>query len=138
MSQSEFRFAVIRSWYALFRKANGRMEVLHYPVNKQTRHRRSLAITATSPKREPIIYKEFSRKILQAKISASNALYVARKHPSNAASAQALGTIWSSAVQTQVNSAGINIISLKNMTYEVATPRRKHKDYHLFYSLNNS
>ena len=39
MSQSEFRFAVIRIWYAMFRKTNGRIEVLHYPVNKQTHHR---------------------------------------------------------------------------------------------------
>ena len=48
MSQSEFRFAVTCIWYAMFRKTNGRMEVLHYPVNKQTHHRRSLAMTVTS------------------------------------------------------------------------------------------
>ena len=48
MSQSEFRFAVICIWYALFRKTNGRMEVLHYPVNKQTHRRPSLTMTATS------------------------------------------------------------------------------------------
>ena len=48
MSQSEFRFAVIRIWYAMFRKTNGRIEVLHYPVNK---HRRSLAMTVTSPRK---------------------------------------------------------------------------------------
>ena len=128
MSQSEFRFAVIRIWYAMFRKTNGTIEVLHYPVNKQTHHRRSLAMTVTSPRKGPTPYKEFPRKILQAKINASNAAFVARKH-SNTASVQALGTLWSFAVQTQVDSAGINIISLENMTYQVANPRRKHKDY---------
>ena len=51
MSQSEFRFAVIRIWYAMFRKTNGRIEVLHYPVNKQTHHRQSLAMTVTSPRK---------------------------------------------------------------------------------------
>ena len=51
MSQSEFRFAVICIWYALFRKTNGRMEVLHYPVNKQTLHRPSLTMTVTSLKK---------------------------------------------------------------------------------------
>ena len=51
ISQSEFRFVVIRIWYAMFRRTNGRMEVLHYPVNKQTHHRRSLAMTVTSPRK---------------------------------------------------------------------------------------
>ena len=51
MSESEFRFAVIPIWYAMFRKTNGRMKVLHYPVNKQTHHRRSLAVTTTSPRK---------------------------------------------------------------------------------------
>ena len=67
-----------------------------------------------------------------------NAAYVARKHPSNTASVQALGTLWSFAVQTQVDSTGTNIILLENMTYQVANPRRKHKDYRLSYSLYNS
>ena len=79
MPQREFRFPGI--------------EVFYYPVNKQTHHRRSLAMTVTSPRNGPITYKEFPLKILQEKIEASNAAYVARKHPSNAASVQALGTL---------------------------------------------
>ena len=67
MSQSEFRFAVIRVWYAMFRKTNGRMEVLHYPV-KRTHHWRSLAMTVTSPRKGTHNIKEFPRKIVQAKI----------------------------------------------------------------------
>ena len=79
MPQSEFRFAG--------------MEVFHYPVNMQTHHRRSLAMTVTSPRKGPTTYKEFPLKILQEKIKASNAAYVARKHPSNAVIVQALGTL---------------------------------------------
>ena len=87
MSQSEFRFALIHIWYAMFRKTNGRLEVLHCHVNKRTHHRRSLAMTVTSPRKGgPTTYKEFPWKILQEKINALNAAYVARKHHSNAAS----------------------------------------------------
>ena len=102
MSQREFRFAV---WYAVIRKTNGRMEVHHYPSKRQTHHRRSLALTVTSTKRGPTTYKEFPRKILQAKINELNAAYLARKHPSNPADVQALETLWSFAVQRQVDSA---------------------------------
>ncbi len=50
-SQSEFRFAVIRVWYALFKKTNGRDEILHYPGNKQRNHRRMLSATLMSPRK---------------------------------------------------------------------------------------
>ena len=51
ISQSEFRFAVIRVWYAMFRKTNGRTEVLHYPANMQAKHRKRLASTLMSPRK---------------------------------------------------------------------------------------
>ena len=50
-SQSEFRFAIIRIWYAMYKKTNGRDEVLHYPFNKQRHHRRKLATTLASPRK---------------------------------------------------------------------------------------
>ena len=135
MSQSEFRFAVIHIWYSFFRKTNERMEVLHYPVNKQTHHRRSLAMTVTSPRKGTHNIQRISSKDSSSKDQRLKCRICGKK---TAASAQARGTIWSFAVQTQVNSVGINITSLKNMTYQVANPRRKHKDYRLFFSLNNS
>ena len=51
LAQSEFRFSVIRVWYALYRKTNGRMDVLCYPLNRQTHHKRKLAMTVTSPRK---------------------------------------------------------------------------------------
>ena len=62
MSQSEFRFAFICIWYALFRKTNGRMEALHYPANKQTHHWWSLAMTVTSPRKGTYNIQRISSK----------------------------------------------------------------------------
>ena len=138
MSQREFRFAVIRFWYAMFRKANGRMEVLLYPVSKQTHHRRCLAMTVTSPRKGTHNIQRTSSEDTSSKDQRLKCRICGKKTSFNAASVQALRTLWSFAVQTQVDSAGINSISLENMTYQVAIPRMKHRDYSLFYSLNNS
>ncbi len=43
------RFAIIRQWYAILRKTNQRMEVLHYPSYKPTKHRRLLSSAIMSP-----------------------------------------------------------------------------------------
>ena len=51
MSQSEFRFTVKCFWYAMYRKTNGRTEVLHHPANMQTRHRRPLTSTLMSQRK---------------------------------------------------------------------------------------
>ena len=42
---------MIRAWYAMYRKTNGRTEVLHYPMNVQKKHRKPLASTMMSPRK---------------------------------------------------------------------------------------
>ena len=51
VSQSSFRFDVIRVWYALFKMTNGRMSVLHYPSLKPRSNKRKLEQTITSPRK---------------------------------------------------------------------------------------
>ena len=68
ISQSEFRFAVIRVWYAMYRKTNGRTEVLHYPANIQARHRRPLRSTLMSPRKG----SHAAGKILQSETSSED------------------------------------------------------------------
>ena len=50
-SQSEFRLAIIRIWYVMYKKTNCRNEILHYPFNKQSHHRRKLVTTLASPRK---------------------------------------------------------------------------------------
>eukprot|EP00795_Rhopilema_esculentum_P004046 gene4046-20219_t len=51
ISQSSFRFEVIRDWYAVFKMTNGTMAVLHYPNYKPRSNKRKLAQTITSPRK---------------------------------------------------------------------------------------
>ena len=52
LSQSEFRFSIIRHWYAMYRKTNGSKESLHYPSYKPSTHRRKLSATLMSPRQD--------------------------------------------------------------------------------------
>ena len=61
-SQSESRFSIICVWYAMFKRTNGKMEILHYPSNKQKHHRRKLAPTVTSPRKEAMKWKELHQR----------------------------------------------------------------------------
>ena len=48
-TQSSFRFEIIRAWYAMFKKSNGRMGILHYPSRKLSTHKRTVEMTLMSP-----------------------------------------------------------------------------------------
>eukprot|EP00794_Sanderia_malayensis_P001103 gene1103-biopygen337 len=51
LSQSSFRFEVIRIWYAKFKMYHGRMPVLHYPSDKPRGKKRSLESALASPRK---------------------------------------------------------------------------------------
>ena len=99
MSQSEFRFAVIRIWYAIFRKTNGRMEVLHYPVNKQTHHRQSLAMTVASPRKGTHNIQRISTENSSSKDQCLRCCICGKKTCFKCSK----WTLWSFAAQTQVD-----------------------------------
>ena len=137
MSQSEFRFAVICIWYAMFRKTNGRMEVFHYPVNKQTHHRRSLAMTVTSPRKGAHNIQRISSEDSSIKDQRLKCPICGKKTSFKCSKCSSPGDPLVICCPSTGRQCLFNIISLQNMTYQVANPRRKHKDYRLFYSLNN-
>ena len=50
ISSAEFRFEVIRVWYALFKKYNAKQEILHYP-SRQPRTRQNVKSVTLSPRK---------------------------------------------------------------------------------------
>ena len=52
---ADFRFSVVRMWYAVAKKFSGRLEVLHYPLTK-SRNKRCMEVTILSPPKGKILY----------------------------------------------------------------------------------
>ena len=50
ISSAEFRFEVIRVWYALFKMYNAKQEIMHYP-SRQPRTRRNVKSVTLSPRK---------------------------------------------------------------------------------------
>lgn len=50
-TQSSFRFEIIRVWYAVFKKSNGSMGILHYPSRKLSTRKWTVDMILMSPRK---------------------------------------------------------------------------------------